>query len=481
MRRLLVAGLAVAVAVGGYGALDVHDRVPGILTLQPPPPPATPTGTPTATATLALPAPPASTAPLAPPSESAPLPDAAALRAHLASALADPALGPSVGATVRDAATGAHLLDVDADRPRVPASMVKLLTAAAVGATLDPAATLATRVVSGAPGEVVLVAGGDSLLASGPGDPAAVAGRAGLGDLAEQVAGSLQASGTTAVRLRLDTTFAAGPRYPAGWRMVDVRAGYTTGVAMLALAAHRPEPGRPSPPQPERAVALAFATALQALGVTVSLAPETTWAQPAPPSAPELGRVESAPVADLLALALADSDNALTESLARQAAVDTGRPATFPAAVQMVRETVTGLGVDLTGVRLRDTSGLSAGQAVPARVLGDVLSLGTTGRSASLRTVVTRLPVAGLDGTLAERFMTVRTRPAAGVARAKTGTLTGASGLAGTLVDRDGRVLSYVVLADAVPPTGTLAARGALDRFVAALATCGCRSPTVRG
>lgn len=478
MRRWVAAVLALAVLAAAYVTLDVFDLVPGVLT-RGASPVATPSPTPHHAVAPAIPIPTidAGAQPLQAVSASAPIPNAVAMRRMLGAALTDPALGPHPGFVVRDAFTGQNLLTQDPDRPRVAASTGKLLTALAVLSTLDPHATMPTTVVQGpTPGEIVLVAGGDTMLAPGAGNPTSVEGHAGLADLASQVATALQATGATAVKLRLDTTYAAGPRWAPGWPSADVTSGYTGGVSMLGLAGQRATPGKPAPRDPEAAVAGAFAAALKAVGITATVEPEATWSTPTVSGAPVLGTVRSAPVEDVLALALDDSDNALTEGLARQAAVSAGYPATFAGAVAFVVKKVAAQGVDLTDVRLKDTSGLTPGQAIPPRVLADVLQLGTDGSDAALQDVVARLPVAGLSGTLHDRFLTRSTHAVAGIARAKTGTLTGASAMAGTVVDADGRVLSYVVVADGIPAgSGTLNARAALDRFVAALATCGCR------
>ncbi|MDQ6873444.1 MAG: D-alanyl-D-alanine carboxypeptidase, partial [Actinomycetota bacterium] len=66
-------------------------------------------------------------------------------------------------------------------------------------------------------------------------------------------------------------------------------------------------------------------------------------------------------------------------------------------------------------------------------------------------------------------------RTGAGRVRAKTGTLSGVSALAGVVRDTDGRLLVFAVLADRVPAGGTDGAEIALDRVAAALAGCGCR------
>ena len=490
MGRTLAGRAALGVlvlVVGGYFTADVHDRVPGFLTLAQSP---TTAGMPAPTVAqrtfppVTVPSAQVSAAPpLLVATGAAPLPTTAGLSAALAAALADRGLGSSVGLTVRDGSTGASLLDISAQVPRTPASTAKLLTAAAVMSALAPARTFSTRVVRGASHgqvgrvghvtDVILVAGGDTLLSPGRGNPVAVAGRAGLADLAGQVAKALKAQGVTRVRLQIDDRYASGPRYAPAWSPADVSAGLTGPVAMLGLSTQRPAPGRAASTDPALSTARAFGRALGADGITVGSAIDRAAS---PEAAPDLGEVRSAPVADLTALALGDSDNALTESLARQAAVQAGRSTSFTAVAAWVKESVASRGVAVDGVTLIDTSGLSTGTLIPVRVLGDLLALAAGGKHPALQDVVARLPVAGLTGTLAGRFGRGRAHSAAGLARAKTGTLTGVAALAGTVVDKGGRLLTFAILADRVPPgVGTLTARAALDRFVATLAACGCR------
>ena len=171
MRRILAALLAVVVLVVAYAALDVVDLVPGILTRDQPAPAATPTPTGTATA-VAFPTVDAAAQPLEPVPAGARIPDPAALATRLAAAAADPALSPGPGVVVRDAFTGQTLYTKDTDKARTPASTAKLLTALAVGTTLDPRGTLPTTVVQGSRADqIVLVAGGDTMLAKGAGSP----------------------------------------------------------------------------------------------------------------------------------------------------------------------------------------------------------------------------------------------------------------------------------------------------------------------
>lgn len=480
MSRRVVAWVAsvvtLAVATTGYAVADVLDVAPGILTRDRPLPAPTATA-PADIAARALPTPTLTPSPPATADSTTVAPTAAGLKAALAGPLTDPALGPDVAMSVRDGVTGEVLYGRGATTPHTPASTAKVLSALAIATSLDLDSTMPTRVVA-LPGtkDLVLVAHGDTLLAKGRGGPGVI-GRAGLADLADEVATNLTAGGRTSVRLRLDLSYAVGPRYPATWSMADVNAGFTQGVTMIGRGDQLPEPYKPSPARPEREVATTLVQLLTARGVTVTLQPEATWAKPAPEGAELLGEVHSAAYEDVVALALQTSDNALTENLVRQAAAAQGVPTkTGAASGAFIAARLREAGISTAGLKLLDGSGLSHGQTATAQTLSEVLALAAAGTVPGLRELVADLPVAGLSGTLADRFDAKGTRPAAGLARAKTGTLNGVSSLAGTTTTREGRPLLFVVLADQVPPaSGTLAARAALDRVVTALTECGCR------
>lgn len=507
-------------ALTAYGAADALDLVPGVLTTerhdttstarmmagQPPP---LRSATDDQAAQVALPLV-VDGVRVLDPAAGEPATPAAVARA-LTPLLRAPALGPSVSVLVRDAASGHDLLTVNPQRPRTPASSAKLLAGFAVATQADLGERAPTRVVAGPQrGQITLVAGGDTLLATGAGSPHAVIGRAGLADLADQVASVLTTHQQPTAALALDLRLAAGPAYGPQWEPADIQAGLTGPVSMLGLAQDMARPGRPAPADPALAAGQAFRSALLARGISVPatisrVAGPTTSRAPATSPAPgtaaaaadrsgdpsasgspdplapgqELGRVEGAPLGRVLALAMATSDNALTETLSRRVAASHQVPTTFPAVGAWVRAQVVAAGVDVTGLTLVDASGLSRSSTVTARTLVDVLALAEqpTYRDGFAQ-VVADLPVSGLSGTLQDRYRSGVARAAAGIVRAKTGTLTGVASLAGTLVDADGRLVQFAVLADQAPPPpvgGMERTRAALDEVVAALARCGCR------
>ncbi|MDH4017690.1 MAG: D-alanyl-D-alanine carboxypeptidase, partial [Actinomycetota bacterium] len=86
------------------------------------------------------------------------------------------------------------------------------------------------------------------------------------------------------------------------------------------------------------------------------------------------------------------------------------------------------------------------------------------------------LAVAGATGSLRDRYTAPETQPGRGVVRAKTGTLTGVTGLAGLVSRPDGRLLAFAFVDDSTPG-GAFGARAALDRAAAELVTCDCAEP----
>ncbi|WP_151525736.1 D-alanyl-D-alanine carboxypeptidase/D-alanyl-D-alanine-endopeptidase [Serinicoccus kebangsaanensis] len=417
------------------------------------------------------------------PVSAGPVPDPERLADEIDDELASTWLGGTNrrAVAIRDALTGEALADRNAGRLVTPASTTKLLAAAAIVTGLDGDHTFTTRVVSGAePDEVVLVAGGDMLLADGAGDPEAVAGHAGIADLAAQTAAALT-DAETPVRVSLDLSHVPGPHEMPTWSEHWVREGWSGRIVQLGRSGDRATPFNPSPTSPEQQVARVFRDALAEEGVEVVGAGDgDTRADEvqAPQDATELASVESAAARDVLALALATSDNAMVEQLARQAATADGGSADQEAVTTWIRQTIAeDYGMDMAGVQIVDASGLSDGTLIPVQVVADVLVAGADGSHPELQEVLAAggLPIAGYTGTLATRFHLDRHDPAVGTARAKTGSLPGVSSLAGTVVSRDGRLLVYALTADDIEEgSAAIEAASVLDEVVAELARCGC-------
>lgn len=463
----VVAGTIVAalVVTGGYAWADAHDIVPGFLTLGPEPAPAAPF--PTAPAAIPGPAPQDTLQLL---DAAAPVPEASVVQAAVDALVADPRMGTSTGVLVSDALTGEVLASASPEVPRVPASIQKLLTAAATLSAVGYDHTLTTTVTQSVTGAITLVGGGDMMLAAGAGDPDAVNGHAGLDDLAAQVAKELALSGITTVTLTLDDSLFSGS--PTGLWAPDIPTlGYAAPVMALAVDTGRLSEGEYAPRQSDPALSAAntFVTALAAHGVVVDGAPSRGAAAA---GARVIASVESAPMGEIVEYFLHTSDNTISEVAGRIVALQAGLPASFEGATKAVLTELADLGITTSGAIMADCSGLADGSLISATTMLEVLDLMADPSHPQLRPALIGMPIAGLDGTLSDRFLTSDAR---GLVRAKTGSLPHVTSLSGTALSADNRQLTFVIMADQTPDGGQWAPRQAIDEFVSALAACGCQ------
>ncbi|MFT3887893.1 MAG: D-alanyl-D-alanine carboxypeptidase/D-alanyl-D-alanine-endopeptidase [Arachnia sp.] len=224
-----------------------------------------------------------------------------------------------------------------------------------------------------------------------------------------------------------------------------------------------PEGGRSRTPAVD--AAKTFAAQLAAHGVTVKGEPKKAKGQ-----GEEIARVESLPVHVLMETAMNRSNNSFTEILGLQLARHTGHPSTFAGAVAAIEEQLRPLGLWEKGTKLHDSSGLSRSNRVTPSTLARAAALIDTDRRLSV--LLDGFPTAGVTGTLADRFEDDVARPARGVARAKTGTLSFVSTLAGTTVTDDGRLLAFAFMINGVPDGW--AAKVWADQATGVVASCGC-------
>ncbi|MFD1371247.1 D-alanyl-D-alanine carboxypeptidase/D-alanyl-D-alanine endopeptidase [Actinoplanes sichuanensis] len=413
------------------------------------------------------------------------VPDVAAVKVALDPLVNAKALGPTVHIQVLDVASDTILYERNPTKATTPASTTKVLTAASVLAARGAAYRLETRVVAGsAPGEVVIVGGGDATLAVFEDDKDLFPGAARLDDLAAQVKKAL--GGVKPTRVLVDTTLFEGPETAPGWDTWDVSpGGQVARIQSLMTNAGRIEPvhnefgGDPRFADPALSAGKLFAKMIAAPQGSVKRG--TAPADASPPveaggtwtPGAELGRVQSPPLVQVVDWMLQQSDNVLAEVLGRQVALAAGKEASFAGAAEAMAEKLAELGLPADQAKLYDASGLSNRNGITPELLVETLELAAEGSQPALGNIFNGLPVAGWSGTLETRFATPSDNATAqGVVRAKTGSLSGVNTLAGVLVTRDRRVLAFAIMAKGGPDA--TAARAAIDRVAARLVDCGC-------
>lgn len=420
--------------------------------------------------------------------DTVPLPGAAKLSAELKKTLTFDGAG-TLSMYVADAVTGQELFSQDGQVARIPASNLKLLTAAAALRTLGTNTRFSTQAIAGSTAnEIVLQAGGDAMLGAGENEPDATMGHAGLASLAQQTAKSLTAAGVKGpVTLTIDDTLFTGAALNPKWNDGDVDAGEIAPIFPMALYAGRFSPetlGGPRPQDSAVAVAEAFARALEEAGVettgtiTRGKAPATvsdSGARESAGSAPSrkpgsvLATVASATVASQTQYMLRESDNYVAEVLGRMVAQKLGKEASNTGAVAAVRQVVGELGLSMDGIYTTDNCGLATGNLISPARLTQLLMLMLADPASDIAQALPGLPIAGLNGSLEQRFVTEPQLDGAGVVRAKTGSLNQVTSLSGYVINTQGRLLVFSILGNGFTD-GAAAARPVLDAAASILA-----------
>jgi serine-type D-Ala-D-Ala carboxypeptidase/endopeptidase (penicillin-binding protein 4) len=368
------------------------------------------------------------------------------------------AAGPFSGAYVLDADNRTTLFKWKPDTPRILASNTKLFTAAGVVNKLGPEATLSTTVVGSGTQEPDGTYRGDLYL-RGAGDPtfgssSFVSRNYGTGGTVDDLADQIEGAGITSVTGRV---------YGDESRFDSLRGGPDSGYGtsiwvgpLSALSYNRGlanDRGSAFQSNPPAFAAGRLDAVLEDRGVSVRGKPAVGQA---PAGATQLAVTQSPALQDMLRQMLKPSDNFFAEMLIKQLGSEPGTTRSGTAAAASF---AAGLG---SRVQMVDGSGLSRGNRASPRSVGRLID-GLMTRS-EWPAIDAALPIAGKDGTLHDRM---RSSPARGRCRAKTGTISGVSTLSGYCKSRSGDRLVFSFLMNGVSTTG---ARRLQDRMAMALA-----------
>lgn len=162
-----------------------------------------------------------------------------------------------------------------------------------------------------------------------------------------------------------------------------------------------------------------------------------------PVSASVLAKAESVPMYEILADMLKFSNNYIAEMLTKQLSVKAGAAqGTMSGGLNSLAGYLAKLGINSSDYILTSPSGLSQKNKIKPKKLCDLL-YGVKKDLKMFPEIAAGLPLAGVDGTIKSRMKGTK---AEGRVRGKTGLLTGAIGLSGYAGRSDGSTLIYVFI-----------------------------------
>ena len=182
----------------------------------------------------------------------------------------------------------------------------------------------------------------------------------------------------------------------------------------------------------------------------------------------EISRITSPKLSKILNFALLWSDNVLSDRLARNAAVEMGYSRDDLSLNLAFEETLSLLGVDSTGLKVFDGSGLSRENRISARTVAELLL--KIRNEPQYQAVYEGLPLSGKTGTLKKRFQE-SAATAKGLVKAKTGWINTSVTLAGYVEAGESEYV-FAIIANRLTPTEYVRdrARKIIDKMLATIA-----------
>ena len=367
--------------------------------------------------------------------------------------------------------TGEVLYSQSAEVSSRPASVMKLLTAAAALEVLGPDFTVETKIYRDARNRsrMYFVGSGDVTLTGLSSGSSVYRGAARVSDLAEQ---TLDAVGSRDIReIVLDSTLYSGEGGEGEWHETWDRRGLTEGymapVSALQLDGGRLDPKRKLSPRTETPVLAAGEALKAALGNQARNADISFGSLPQ--NAEEIASVRSAPLSEWIDYMLIESDNALAEAIGRLISYEVGLDGSMASLTEALNRALSDTGLDLGNLFVQDASGLSRNSLLAPAVVNDLLELIEEGYG-DFELIEAGLSLSAQSGSLSSRF-TGSQSDAAGQIQAKTGWIRTGYSLAGFIDAADGSRLSFTVynLASSV----NLDHRQAMDDVVYGIYKCG--------